>query len=222
MQKLSIQKKKDMLYDWTVYLVLCNDNSFYCGIAKDVKKRITAHNTGKGAKYTRSRRPVKLVAVSGEMTKARALKLEYLVKQLPKHEKLDALKEETVKNLNKDLKEVVAALKKMAAKLEKSISGMGTAEKKSPAKKAKPASKAKPVKKAKAKAAGKKSAPRKKAASRKETPSDKAKTVQLIYDLRKSGKSLGDICKHLVENNIPTLSGKGKWFASTIANILKK
>ena len=210
-----------MRYDWKVYLVLCSDNSLYCGVAKDVEIRIIKHNTGKGAKYTRSRRPVKLVAVSREMTKSKALQLEYLVKQLPKNKKINAIKENfSMANLAKDLKDAAKQLSKLAEKLEKSTAGAGKTEKKAPPKKAKPASKPKAVKKGRAVA--KKKAPGKKAAVNKEYSGDKAKTVKLIQDLRKSGKSLGEISKHLVENGIATLSGKGTWFASTIANILKK
>ena len=77
--------------DWEVYLVRCADNSLYCGIAKDVKTRIALHNQGKGSKYTKSRRPVKLVASSRKMTRSDALKLEYHVKQLPINEKVSAL-----------------------------------------------------------------------------------------------------------------------------------
>jgi putative endonuclease len=52
------------------------------------------HNSGKGAKYTRSRRPVELIAVSPEMTKSEALKLEYRIKQLPADKKISILKRE--------------------------------------------------------------------------------------------------------------------------------
>ena len=83
--------KKDE--NWKVYLVKCADNSQYCGIAKDVVGRIEKHNSGKGAKYTRSRYPVELVAVSSEMSKSEALKLEYAVKKRPAGDKIKAIKE---------------------------------------------------------------------------------------------------------------------------------
>jgi putative endonuclease len=72
---------------WIVYLIRCADESLYCGITNNLKNRLIAHNSGKGAKYTRSRRPVELVAASPEMTKGDALKLEYRVKQVPASEK---------------------------------------------------------------------------------------------------------------------------------------
>ena len=83
--------KKDE--NWKVYLVKCADNSLYCGIAKDVVGRIEKHNSGKGAKYTRSRHPVELVAVSSKMSKSEALKLEHVVKKQPAGDKIKALKE---------------------------------------------------------------------------------------------------------------------------------
>ena len=83
--------KKDE--NWKVYLVKCADNSLYCGIAKDVVSRIEKHNSGKGAKYTWSRHPVELVAVSSEMSKSEALKLEHAVKKQPPGDKIKAVKE---------------------------------------------------------------------------------------------------------------------------------
>ena len=83
--------KKDE--NWKVYLVKCTDNSLYCGIAKDVVGRIEKHNSGKGAKYTRSRYPVELVAVSSEISKSEALKLEHVIKKQPAGDKIKALKE---------------------------------------------------------------------------------------------------------------------------------
>ena len=73
---------------WVVYLIQCSDNTLYCGISKNLKNRLAVHNSGKGAKYTRSRRPVNLVGVSPKMTKSDALKLEYSVKQVPAGQKL--------------------------------------------------------------------------------------------------------------------------------------
>ncbi|MFH1975213.1 MAG: GIY-YIG nuclease family protein [Pseudomonadota bacterium] len=73
--------------NWVVYLIKCSDNSLYCGITNNLGKRLEAHNSGKGAKYTRSRLPLELVGVSPEITKSNALKLEYRIKQAPAHEK---------------------------------------------------------------------------------------------------------------------------------------
>ena len=80
---------------WFVYLVECADKSLYCGITTDVDKRISVHNRGKGAKYTRSRTPVELVAASRALTRSNALKLEYRIKKMPAASKRIELKKET-------------------------------------------------------------------------------------------------------------------------------
>lgn len=76
---------------WHVYMVRCSDGTLYTGITKDVEKRIEAHNSGKdGARYTRSRRPVKLVYSKQVDSRSAAARLEYRFKKLPlaKKEKL--------------------------------------------------------------------------------------------------------------------------------------
>jgi putative endonuclease len=74
--------------NWVVYLLRCSDNSLYCGVSNNINKRVIAHNSGTGAKYTRSRRPVVLVGISRDMTKGDALKLEYRIRQLPAAKKI--------------------------------------------------------------------------------------------------------------------------------------
>ncbi len=78
---------------WKVYLLKCSDNSLYCGITNDVETRVSKHNSGIGAKYTRSRMPVELVAVSKGLTKNEALKLEHYIKQLQPSEKVFTLQQ---------------------------------------------------------------------------------------------------------------------------------
>jgi putative endonuclease len=74
---------------WFVYIVRCKDNSLYTGITVDLQRRIKEHNQSKkGAKYTRSRRPVKLVRSFVRHSKSDALKLEHKIKKLSKKEKL--------------------------------------------------------------------------------------------------------------------------------------
>lgn len=70
-----------------VYIVECNDNTLYTGWTTDLQKRIAAHNHGKGAKYTKARRPVKLVYYEEYADKSLALKREYAIKQLTRKEK---------------------------------------------------------------------------------------------------------------------------------------
>ncbi len=72
---------------WVVYLVRCSDNTLYCGVTNDLEGRLIAHNAGKGARYTKSRRPVELVCVSHAMSKSEAFKLEYRIKRIPAHRK---------------------------------------------------------------------------------------------------------------------------------------
>lgn len=75
-----------------MYLVRCADASLYTGIAKDVAARISAHNSGKGAAYTRSRRPVSLVYHKKGLTRSAALIEEARIKSLERAEKLAFLK----------------------------------------------------------------------------------------------------------------------------------
>jgi putative endonuclease len=70
-----------------VYLVRCSDDSLYCGYTTNLKKRISIHNSKNGAKYTRSRTPVKLIYFEEFKTKSSALKREYQIKQLSRREK---------------------------------------------------------------------------------------------------------------------------------------
>lgn len=70
------------------YLVECADGSLYCGYTNDLEKRISAHNQGKGAKYTKGRRPVKLVYAEEFATKQEAMRREYRIKRLTRAEKI--------------------------------------------------------------------------------------------------------------------------------------
>ena len=73
----------------SVYILECNDQSLYTGITNDLKKRIIAHNSGKGAKYTKARLPVKLVYKESCKTKSDSLKREFEIKKLKRIEKLN-------------------------------------------------------------------------------------------------------------------------------------
>lgn len=77
--------------DWQVYLLECADNTLYCGITLDLERRLGQHNSGKASKYTRSRRPVRVLAVRNDLTKNAALKLEMRIKRLPAGSKVCAL-----------------------------------------------------------------------------------------------------------------------------------
>ena len=69
------------------YILKCKVDSLYTGWTNDLKKRITSHNAGKGAKYTKARRPVELVYYEEFQTREEAMKREYAIKQLSRKEK---------------------------------------------------------------------------------------------------------------------------------------
>ncbi len=81
---LAGKKKKKRFF---VYLAECGDGSLYCGWTNDLEKRIEAHNSGKGAKYTRAKRPVRLVHAEEFAEKSAALKREREIKKMKKNEK---------------------------------------------------------------------------------------------------------------------------------------
>ena len=69
------------------YILRCKDNSLYTGWTTDLNRRVKAHNEGKGAKYTKSRRPVELVYYENFQTKEEAMKREYEIKHLTRKQK---------------------------------------------------------------------------------------------------------------------------------------
>ena len=69
------------------YIVRCADGSLYTGWTTDPERRTQAHNSGKGAKYTKARRPVELAYYEEFETKEQAMKREYAIKQLGRKEK---------------------------------------------------------------------------------------------------------------------------------------
>jgi len=73
---------------WSVYLARCADESLYCGIAVDVPARVAAHDAGRGARYTRGRGPLTVIAVRRCREKGIALSIEHAIKQLPRADKL--------------------------------------------------------------------------------------------------------------------------------------
>lgn len=72
---------------WFVYILQCNDGTLYTGITNDVERRVQQHNDGKGARYTRTRRPVKLLYMETCEGRSHALIREYKIKSLPKNKK---------------------------------------------------------------------------------------------------------------------------------------
>ncbi len=66
---------------WWVYLLRCGDNSLYCGVTRDVMRRLAAHRQGRGARYTRGRQPLSLVWVEAAASRSAALRREREIKQ---------------------------------------------------------------------------------------------------------------------------------------------
>ena len=77
-------KKQSINY---TYIVECSDGSFYTGWTNDLERRMKAHNEGRGAKYTKSRRPVKLAYFETFQTKEEAMSRECQIKQMTRKEK---------------------------------------------------------------------------------------------------------------------------------------
>lgn len=75
-----------------VYILLCADNTFYCGYTTNPEARTKVHNSGRGAKYTRSRRPVHLEYYEECGTKSEALKREAALKKLSHNQKAEMIK----------------------------------------------------------------------------------------------------------------------------------
>jgi putative endonuclease len=75
-----------------VYILECGDGTYYTGWTTDLKKREQTHNSGKGAKYTRSRLPVKVIYFEEFATSAEAHKREWALKRLTRKEKENLVK----------------------------------------------------------------------------------------------------------------------------------
>jgi len=73
---------------WYCYIMRCADDTLYTGITNDLEKRLTAHNEGTAAKYTRARGPVELVLVENCADRSAASKREMTIKNLNREEKL--------------------------------------------------------------------------------------------------------------------------------------
>ncbi|HTG50581.1 MAG TPA: GIY-YIG nuclease family protein, partial [Gemmatimonadales bacterium] len=72
---------------WHVYVARCGDGTLYTGITTDPARREAAHNAGRGAAYTRSRRPVRLIHVEPAADRGAALRRELAIKRLPRPDK---------------------------------------------------------------------------------------------------------------------------------------
>ncbi len=78
-----------MFLHYFLYILRCSDDTLYTGITTDLQRRLAEHNSStKGAKYTRSRRPVALVYTEKFEDRSSASKREYIVKRLSRAKKL--------------------------------------------------------------------------------------------------------------------------------------
>lgn len=78
------------------YILQCSDGSYYTGWTNNLEKRIKDHNAGKGAKYTKPRRPVALIYYETFETKEDAMRREYAIKQMTRGEKEKLIKKDCV------------------------------------------------------------------------------------------------------------------------------
>ena len=77
---------------WYVYILLCGDDTLYTGMTDDPERRLSAHNEGKGAKYTRGRGPVSIVYLEPCSSRSVAMKRECAIKQMTRQQKLLLIK----------------------------------------------------------------------------------------------------------------------------------
>ena len=77
-----------------VYIVKCADGTYYTGYTNNLKRRIKQHNEGEGAKYTKGRRPVKLVHSEQFETQGKAMQREYEIKQFKKARKIEIINQD--------------------------------------------------------------------------------------------------------------------------------
>lgn len=76
---------------WFVYILLCSDKSFYTGISNNPQKRFLDHQAGKGGRYTRSHKPVRIIYSEHWESKTEALKREKQIKGWSRNKKIEIL-----------------------------------------------------------------------------------------------------------------------------------
>ena len=87
-------------------MLLCADGTYYTGWTNQIRKRIRAHNSGKGAKYTKGRGPLKLVYLEISDTKEAAMKREAAIKKLTRREKEALIQTEESRTLVRQVTEI--------------------------------------------------------------------------------------------------------------------
>src|SRR5271157_5408067 len=91
-----LRMKRGGRKEWTVYILRCGDGSLYTGIAKDVRARVKQHSEGRGATYTRTRLPVKLLYQQEGLTHSKALIRETQIKAMPRSKKEEIILSERI------------------------------------------------------------------------------------------------------------------------------
>lgn len=76
---------------WFVYILLCEDGTLYTGISNNVEKRFADHKTGRGARYTKSHKPVKIIYCQKAISRSEALKREQEIKEYTREQKIKFL-----------------------------------------------------------------------------------------------------------------------------------
>ena len=87
--KKELEETKESNY---TYILKCNDGSLYTGWTNCLEKRVAAHQSGRGAKYTKCRRPVELVYWESFPTRSEAMSREAAIKQMSREDKLELIK----------------------------------------------------------------------------------------------------------------------------------
>ena len=82
---------------WVVYIIKCKTKTLYIGITKNINKRLSTHNNGTGAKYTRGKGPFDLLYTESYPDRSEASKREYYLKNLSRDQKLHLIKYGTIK-----------------------------------------------------------------------------------------------------------------------------
>ena len=80
------------------YILKCSDGTYYTGWTNNLEKRVSDHNLGRGAKYTKARRPVELIYYEEFITKEEAMKREYAIKHLTRQKKEQLISEKSIEN----------------------------------------------------------------------------------------------------------------------------
>jgi putative endonuclease len=88
---LAEKSKNEDAKPWWVYIVGCVDGTYYTGITPDINKRIEKHNSGKGAKYTKFRKPVELLYYEKDKNRSWASKREIQIKKLTRDQKKELI-----------------------------------------------------------------------------------------------------------------------------------